>query len=218
MQNLSVETQLHYPCAWQCRRILEHCYWGIIFPKELSMAYLLESRSSQKLCLVKYWLDLKFFCKKNGGKNLSMPDEVAVQLSLYSILYHIVSIHSFVPYLFPQPIIGSVGSRRQGTFSGTEDLQLGMLAAVYTYDEASRPWLGEIQAIEDSNMVKVHWYVGSYSKSWKPMSGTNSTSSIHRESLLLWGFSLTEKSHRLKSETVAELKRLYQETDNQMAN
>ncbi|CAG0896307.1 unnamed protein product [Darwinula stevensoni] len=114
------------------------------------------------------------------------------------------------------PIIGSVGSRRQGAFSGTEDLQLGMLAAVYTSDEVSRPWLGEVQAIEDGDTVKIHWYMGGYPKSWKPMSGTNSTSSVHRESLLLRGFTLTEKSQRLTSETAAELKRLYQETDDRM--
>ncbi|CAG0902100.1 unnamed protein product [Darwinula stevensoni] len=115
-----------------------------------------------------------------------------------------------------QPIIGSVGSRRQGAFSGTEDLQLGMLAAVFTYDEVSRPWLGKAQAIEDGDTVRIRWYMGGYPKSWKPMSGTNSTSSVHCESLLLWGFTLTEKSQRLTSETAAELKRLYQETEDRM--
>ncbi|CAG0902375.1 unnamed protein product [Darwinula stevensoni] len=108
------------------------------------------------------------------------------------------------------------GLMGQGAFSGTEDLQLGMLAAIYTYDEVSRPWLGEVQTIEDGDTVKIHWYMGGYPKSWKPMSGTNSTSSVHRESLLLWGFTLTEKSQRLTSETAAELKRLYQETDDRM--
>jgi hypothetical protein len=110
-----------------------------------------------------------------------------------------------------------VGSRRQGTFGGTEDLQPGMLAAIYTDDELSRPWLGEIQAVDDVNTVKIRWYTGGYPKSWKPMPGTNSTSSVHRESLLLWGFTLTEKSQRLRSETAAELKRLYRETDDRMA-
>ncbi|CAG0896071.1 unnamed protein product [Darwinula stevensoni] len=94
-----------------------------------------------------------------------------------------------------QPIIDSVGSRRQGTFGGTEYLQPGMLAAVYTDDELSR----------------------GYPKSWKPMPGTNITSSVHRESLLLWGFTLTEKSQRLRSETAAKLKWLYRETDDRMA-
>ncbi|CAG0905007.1 unnamed protein product, partial [Darwinula stevensoni] len=121
-----------------------------------------------------------------------------------------------VKFSSPEAIIGSVGSRRQGACSGTEDLQPGMLAAVYTYDEVSRPWLGEVQAIEDGDTVKIHWYMGGYPKSWKPMSGTNSTSSVHSESLLLWGFTLTEKSQQLTSETAAELKWLYQETDNRM--
>ncbi|CAG0902632.1 unnamed protein product, partial [Darwinula stevensoni] len=109
-----------------------------------------------------------------------------------------------------------VGKPQAGAFSGTEDLQPGMLAAIYTYDEVSCPWFGEVQAIEDGDTVKIHWYMGGYPKSWKPMSGTNSTSSVHRESLLLWGFTLTEKSQRLTRETAAELKWLYQETDGRM--
>jgi len=89
-----------------------------------------------------------------------------------------------------------------------------MLAAVYIMDE-SRPWLGEVKGM-DVKELQIHWYEGSYQTSWGPMKGKYSLSSVHRESLLLWGFHLTEKTNHLKRETQQELQRLYLETDEKL--
>ena len=112
-----------------------------------------------------------------------------------------------------QPIIGSVGSRRQGIFSGTEDLRPGILAVVYTNETSSRPWLGQIEAVDKSGEVRIHWFAGSYNTRWRPMTGTASKSSVPRASLLVWGFELTETRQHLRKDTREEIKRLYKETD-----
>ncbi|CAG0892322.1 unnamed protein product [Darwinula stevensoni] len=111
-----------------------------------------------------------------------------------------------------QPIIGSIGSRRLGICAGTNDLHPGRLAVVYTEEKTSRPWMGKITSVEEKE-VTIHWYQGTYEKSWNPMTGVESLSTVPRESLLLWGFTLTDKRQLLRSETREELKRLYQETD-----
>ncbi|CAG0896668.1 unnamed protein product [Darwinula stevensoni] len=116
---------------------------------------------------------------------------------------------------FQQPIIGSIGSRRLGICAGTEDLHIGMLAVVYTEEKSSRPWIGKIASI-DEKQVAIHWYKGTYEKTWNPMTGAGSISSVPRESLLLWGFTLTDKKQLLRSETREEVRRLYQETDQRM--
>ncbi|CAG0899577.1 unnamed protein product [Darwinula stevensoni] len=123
----------------------------------------------------------------------------------------------FSPGECQQPIIGPVGTRRQGMFSGTEGISAGMLAAVYTEDRASRPWVGEVKTA-DGDKVEIHWYVGTYHGSWKPMIGDTSVSSVPRESLLLWGFTFTDVRRQLRSNTREELRRLYRETDEKMAD
>ncbi|CAG0892218.1 unnamed protein product [Darwinula stevensoni] len=111
-----------------------------------------------------------------------------------------------------QPIIGSIGSRRLGICAGTNDLHPGMLAVVNTEEKTSRPWMGKITSVEEKE-VTIHWYQGTCEKSWNPMTGVESLSTVPRESLLLWGFTLQDKRQLLRSEMREELKRLYQETD-----
>ncbi|CAG0901998.1 unnamed protein product [Darwinula stevensoni] len=110
------------------------------------------------------------------------------------------------------PIIGSIGSRRLGICAGSNDLHPGMLAVVYTEEKTSRPWIGKITSVEEKE-VTIHWYQGTYEKSWNPMTGVENLSTVPRESLLLWGFTLTDYRQLLRSETREELKRLHQETD-----
>ena len=91
-----------------------------------------------------------------------------------------------------------------------------MLAAVYTHEKSSRPWLGLNETIDEADEVTIHWYAGSYNTRWRAMTGPASVSSIPRASLLVWGFKLTETRQQLKKETREELKRLYLEIDGQM--
>ncbi|CAG0902722.1 unnamed protein product [Darwinula stevensoni] len=120
--------------------------------------------------------------------------------SLQNLVTHIEAHHRFH------------GSRRLGICAGTNDLHPGMLAVVYTEEKTSRPWVGNITSIEEKEAT-IHWYKGTYEKSWNPMIGIESLSTVPRESLLSWEFNLTDKRQLLRIETREELKRLHQETD-----
>ena len=93
-----------------------------------------------------------------------------------------------------------------------------MLVAVHLVEtSARRPYIGKVIEInEDQDNVSLSWMRGSWSGGWTPGGPRNNVSyitTIPKNSLILWGFQLTE-SRRLRKKTILELKSKYEELDN----
>ncbi|KAJ8030149.1 Nipped-B-like protein A [Holothuria leucospilota] len=93
----------------------------------------------------------------------------------------------------------------------------GDLASVHLEDKSGRPFIAKFLEV-NADMALIHWMRGSWSGPWQMWThgvGKRAkpyTSLVPVASLMLWGFSLTNK-HRLKKQTVEMLKAKYLELD-----
>lgn len=96
-------------------------------------------------------------------------------------------------------------------------VQIGDIAAVNLIDTTKRPYLGTVVKVHEDD-VSISWLKGSWTGEWKQWTCGSGpklqpyTSTIPKQSLLLWGFALTNKK-RLPKKIVLELKERYASTD-----